>query len=470
MPPTVAELEAESNQIVTEAKSLVEELKGSAPSDEQADKLRSLDVRYKELNGDGDDKPGLIAKGKEVDGITDAFRSRGQASGQGNPDLYGGGDAGGQDGTFRAGGLGDTPYTPGEVFVRSEAYEAWMKKFPSGPPEQGFFQSEQVKFEGFSKMLGLVTATDRLRAGGVLTPAKYRALVTSADASAGQLVRPDYRGLLEPGRVRPLSVRELVTVIPVTTDAIEYVKENSRITNAAPVSEATQLLHTGDTTATKPEGGLTFALVSDVVRTLAEWVPATRRILSDAPALRAYIDQYLTDDLAIELEDQMIAGDGTGQNFRGILNTVGIQTAGPPAGTTNMLDILRTARRLVVVNARTFPTAVLVNPADAESIDILKFGGATPTSYVGSGPYQGAGTFGPTVWGMPLTESEAVPAGTALVGDFRRAVLFDRENTTITVGTAGDDFIRNIVRILAEMRAGFGVIRPSAFVAADLVP
>jgi HK97 family phage major capsid protein len=469
--PTVDELEKEGQTVVEEASAIIGELNGNPPTDEQADKLRTLDGRYKVLFGDGQDNPGDIARAKEVAGITDAFKARSTGQGQGKPDLYGGGDASGSDPTkIRAGGSGDSAYTPGELFVRSEAYEAWMKKFPTGPPESGFYQSEAVEFRGMSAMLGLVQATDRLRAGGTLTPAKFRALVTAADASAGQLIRPDYRGLLEPGLVRPLTIRDLVTVIPTTTDAIEYVKEASRITNAAPVAEAVQLAHTGDEIATKPEGGLTFSLVSDVVRTLAEWVPATRRVLSDAPQLRAYIDSYLTDDLAIELEDQMIAGNGSGQNFRGILNTVGIQTAGPPAGTTNALDVLRTARRLVVVNARTFPTAVLVNPVDSEAIDILKFGGATPTAYVGNGPYTQGGQFNPTVWGMNIVESEAVPAGTALVGDFRRAVLFDRENTTITVGTAGDDFIRNIVRILAEMRAGFGVIRPSAFVAADLTP
>jgi HK97 family phage major capsid protein len=468
--PTVAELEQEGKTVVEEAQSLIDSLNGNAPTDEQADKLRTLDGRYKVLFGDGDQNPGDIARAKEVAGITDAFKAR-SGQGQGNPDLYAGGDPAGTDPTkFRAGGQGEEAYTPGEVFVRSEQYQAWMKKFPSGPPDSGSYQSEAVEYKGFSPMLGLVSATDRLRAGGTLTPAKFRALVTAADASAGQLIRPDFRGLLEPGLVRPLTIRDLVTVIPTTTDAIEYVKEASRILNAAPVSEAVQLAHTGDEIATKPEGGLTFSLVSDVVRTLAEWVPATRRVLSDAPQLRAYIDSYLTDDLAIELEDQMIAGNGTGQNFRGILNTVGIQTAGPPAGTTNALDVLRTARRLVVVNARTFPTAVLVNPVDSESIDLLKFGGATPTAYVGGGPYNQGANFNPTIWGMNIVESEAVPAGTALVGDFRRAVLFDRENTTITVGTAGDDFIRNIVRILAEMRAGFGVIRPSAFVAADVTP
>ena len=469
--PTLAELEKEGQEVIREAQGIVDSLNGDAPNEEQATKLRTLDGRYKELYGDNDQNPGDIAKAKELQGITDAFKTRGQNTGDGssNPPIYSGGDPAGGD-RFRAGSSVDEPFTPGEMFVRSEQYAAWQKKFPSGPPEVGHYQSEPVEYNGLTKMLGLISDTERLRAGGMLTPAKMRSLVTSAGASAGELTRPDYRGLIEPGLVRPLTVRQLVTTIPTSTDAIEYVKESSRILNAAPVTEATQLLHTGDTTATKPEGGLTFALVQEVVRTIAEWVPATRRILSDAPQLRAYIDSYLTDDLALELEDQIVSGSGSGVNFRGIMNTVGVQTAGPPAGTTNMLDVLRTARRLVVVNARTFPTAVLVNPADAEAIDLLKFGGATPTAYVGPGPYTQGGSFNPTIWGMNIVESEAVTAGFALVGDFRRAVLFDRENVTITVGTAGDDFIRNIVRILGELRAGFGVVRPSAFVIADLVP
>ncbi len=73
-----------------------------------------------------------------------------------------------------------------------------------------------------------------------------------------------------------------------------------------------------------------------------------------------------------------------------------------------------------------------------------------------------------TLWGVSVVESEAVPAGTALVGDFRRALLFDHESSAISVGTVGDDFIRNIVRILCEARAAFGIFRPKAFVAVDL--
>jgi hypothetical protein len=33
-----------------------------------------------------------------------------------------------------------------------------------------------------------------------------------------------------------------------------------------------------------------------------------------------------------------------------------------------------------------------------------------------------------------------------------------------------DFFVRNLIAILAEMRAAFGIIRPAAFVIADLTP
>jgi HK97 family phage major capsid protein len=69
------------------------------------------------------------------------------------------------------------------------------------------------------------------------------------------------------------------------------------------------------------------------------------------------------------------------------------------------------------------------------------------------------------LWGIPIVECEALTQGTAILGDWRKAVVWDREMTNISVSDSHDDFfIRNIVAILAEMRAAFGVLRPTAFV------
>jgi HK97 family phage major capsid protein len=61
---------------------------------------------------------------------------------------------------------------------------------------------------------------------------------------------------------------------------------------------------------------------------------------------------------------------------------------------------------------------------------------------------------------VPIVETDALTAGTALVGDFSKAVLFDRQSLRISLGTVNDQFIRNLVAVLGEIRAGFGVIRP----------
>ena len=41
-------------------------------------------------------------------------------------------------------------------------------------------------------------------------------------------------------------------------------------------------------------------------------------------------------------------------------------------------------------------------------------------------------------------------------------MLFDREQAAIRVGLANDDFLRNIQRVLAELRAVFALFRPTA--------
>jgi HK97 family phage major capsid protein len=55
------------------------------------------------------------------------------------------------------------------------------------------------------------------------------------------------------------------------------------------------------------------------------------------------------------------------------------------------------------------------------------------------------------------------------VGDFRKCVLWEREGASIQVSDShANFFIRNMVAILAEMRAAFGILQPNALVEIDL--
>lgn len=347
----------------------------------------------------------------------------------------------------------------GQHYVASAEYKALLASVPGGQ----FTKQHRVQTNptGFQQLLP--------QKGG------QKALVTGAsDTSAGAFVRGDDLGIqvgLEPFQ-RPLTLRDLVTSGTTQSDSIEYVRVTSITNNAAPVAEATS---SGPQTVSgaalvnaagggyKPESGLAVARITTPVRTIAHWIPVTKRALSDAAQMMTLIDNFLQYGLEEELEDQMIAGDGNGENFEGLGTVSGVQAQ---AWDTNLLTTLRKAKTKVRTTGRSIPNGYVMNPADVESLDLLTdnenryyFGGPGGSGLPGTAP----------LWNLPVIESEAVPAGTAYVGDWSKAILWDRQQSTITTTDShADFFVRNLVAILAEMRAAFGVIQPTAFVEIDL--
>lgn len=346
----------------------------------------------------------------------------------------------------------------GEAYVGSAEYKNLLESVPGG----SFTKQHRVN----ARPVGVKS---------LVRPMGQKALVTGAsDTSGGAFVRADDLGLqvgMEPFQ-RPLTLRSLVTNGATSTDSIEYVRVTSITNNAAPVAEATSsaLPTQNETTGPlvpatgggyKPESGFAVARYSTPVRTVAHWIPVTKRAIADAAQMVTLIDGFLEYGLEEELEDQMISGDGSGENFEGLANVSGVQAQ---AWDSDLLTTLRKAKTKVRVVGRANPTAYVLNPADLEAVDLLV---DNENRYFFGGP--AAAGSAPTLWGLPIVESEAVAAGTAYVGDFSKAVLWDRQQSTITTTDSHADFyVRNLVAILAELRAAFGVLQPNAFVEIDL--
>lgn len=327
----------------------------------------------------------------------------------------------------------------GEMFVESAGFKEWIARFPNG------------RIPDSAK--GLMSP-----------PVEFKTLLTGDSAtSAGAFVQTDYTGIYEPLGRRPLVLRDLISRRTTTSDTVEFVRQTAKVTQAKPVAEANVTDYSGGTdevSGEKPEGAMAFEKVTETVKTIAVWIPATKRALSDAAQLRGLIDDELRADLEEDLEDEIVDGDGSGEHFTGILNTTGVLEQ---EWDSDIFTTTRKALTAVRVTGRARPTAWLIHPNDNETIDLLK---DKEDRYYYGGPF---GNNGLNLWSLPRVECEALTEGEALLGDFRKAVLWDREQASISVSDSHSDFfIRNMVAILAEMRAAFGLIRPSAFVKVEL--
>lgn len=332
----------------------------------------------------------------------------------------------------------------GKAFTDSAAYRDMLASVPDGR----FGEKSRVHSNPFG-VKTLLTGSDRQSAGGLVDSERY--------------------GMLDPFYQRPLTVRQLVTNGQTASDTIEFVRLQSVENQARSVAEAQSAAPiagavTPAVGGVKPESGMTFQRDQTTVKTIAHWLPATKRSLSDAAQVRTLVDAFLLYGLEEELERQIMAGDGTGEELTGIDATSGVQTQdGPEADVEKVFDVLRKARTKVQIGGRSNPTAYVLNPIDWEAIEL---------SRDGTDRYYGAGPFAMTpsgLWGLPVVQSEAVPVGTGYCADWTKAVLWDREQAAIQATDSHSDFfVRNLVAILAELRCGFAVLRPSAFVKVTL--
>jgi HK97 family phage major capsid protein len=114
-------------------------------------------------------------------------------------------------------------------------------------------------------------------------------------------------GIFPPG-LRRLTVRDLLPNTQISTNLVTYVKETSFTNSAA--------MQTSEGTA-KAESALAFALSYSPVQTLAHFLPVSRQLLDDAPAIQGYVNSRLMYGLKLVEEAQFLSGNGVGTNLRG---------------------------------------------------------------------------------------------------------------------------------------------------------
>ncbi len=248
-------------------------------------------------------------------------------------------------------------------------------------------------------------------------------------------------------------VRDLLVAVPTGAagPVVKVVREIHTDTNDYGASATAE-------GAAKAEVTLQFALEQETVKKVTAWVPVTAEIFDDAPALAAYVDGRLSQELGVVENTQLLNGDGTGENQLGFLHD-SIQST----GSVNADPFASVAAAIALVEKRHVQVdGVIMNSDDYWTGIALRH--STLTDATGLVDQFGRVCFKPT-----LVCAE-MPAGTALVGAFRvGAVLREHEPTTIRRSDSHSDyFVKNKVAVVAETRELLCITRPDWFCKASV--
>lgn len=241
---------------------------------------------------------------------------------------------------------------------------------------------------------------------------------------------------------RTPTLMDLVTATPTDSDPHTYMEETTFTNNALEVTEG----------GTYGEAALGFTERSIDVSKVVVWLPVTDETLEDTAGLPGYIDQRLGFMLRQRTELQMLVGNGTAPNMRGILNVVGIQTQAK--GTDSVAVAIRKARTKVKTPGYGDADLLVLHPTDSEEIDVA-------AAVDLEAPFIDTSR----MWNVPRYENDAITLGTGLVGDFthytalkvKKSITLKVSNSHSTFFTEGKQAIR------AEIRVAFPVFRPAAF-------
>jgi HK97 family phage major capsid protein len=276
-----------------------------------------------------------------------------------------------------------------------------------------------------------------------------------------QFISQPVETLYQPNNIGPLFAQG-------TTDSntIRYPVETVTSTGAAEVAEA----------GTKPEAQLSFAPVDEPVRKIAVLLPLTDESLDDVPLLRAYINARLRLFVQMREDLQLLSGNGTAPNLKGVLNRSGINTAtsysiGGANPDQALVDaVFHAAMR--VRDAFLEPDAAVIKPSTWEIAALAKdanrnylLGGPGAAGYAGSDPVTG-----PRLWGLRVVLNANMPAQVAtnkvvLVGAFAAGGMVIRKGgIDLAVSDSHSTFFaENKVMLRAEERLALAIFRPAAF-------
>jgi HK97 family phage major capsid protein len=268
--------------------------------------------------------------------------------------------------------------------------------------------------------------------------------MTTAAGWAPEVLRNDR---LVEFATRPIQVADVIPQTTTTQAAVQYMEETT-FTNAA--AEAAE-------NSAYAEAALAYTEQTSAVRKIAVFLPVTDEQLDDVPRMRGVIDNRLPFMIRQRLDLQILSGNGTPPNLRGIYNVGSIQTQAKGADPTP--DAIYKAIVKVETIGQAVANVVVMNPTDWQGVRLLR---TADGLYIWGNPSDS----GPErIWGLQVVRAQAATLGTAVTGDFANfSELSVRRGLDVQISNShASYFINGLQAVRADMRCALVFYRPTAF-------
>lgn len=262
--------------------------------------------------------------------------------------------------------------------------------------------------------------------------------------------------------VRPLMISDLVQWGVTSSHTIDWVERVSKTDGSGPRAEGARM----------GEGDLKYDTKSTKVKIMSEYMKVTKEALKDISFLQSEINTELLTDLRLLVDQQLLDGDGTGDNLLGILPQADSFNPGSFAASideANEADVIRVAVNQIVVTGqgKWYPNAVVMHPTDVAKLDLLKINDGR---YIEVPFYSNNGASAPQIVRVRVVENVGIGEGNFLIADFSKAKAFVRDELAVRFYDQNeDDAIRNMATVTANIRLAFRIKenQKKAFVTGD---
>jgi len=274
---------------------------------------------------------------------------------------------------------------------------------------------------------------------------------------ADELTMTDTR--IREGYRRPLTIWDLFNHEMTEKDAIAYYVEGAFEGSAGMTAElgAFKQIHVA-----APQ-----RKTESLKKVTAIWKQSDE-ILTDAPRFVSHVNARAAYNLDTVVEDQLVSGDGTGDNLTGITNASGILTDTASAYDLAFIESLLAQKTRIRKATPNFNVdTLLVADEDYDTMQTLK---NSSDQYVLGGPvglvYGNNVTVGDVLWRtIRIVPTPALTTGTSILGAFKAGATIYEHVTgrRFDTGYDGDDFSHGRVSFRAYQRLALAVEYPAAF-------